>query len=97
MQLLTLSDKVKSASPSANVTSPCFDGISDGPANGTAIDVIFAAQSTSGTVGTGTQYVSVSTGSTKLTPLQVNCVCMLCIWNSGSDTSYNSNHRGSFL
>lgn len=62
---------MKSASPSANVTSPCFAGVSDGPANGTAIDAIFTTQSNSGVVGTGTQYISVSTGSTNLTPLQV--------------------------
>ncbi|KAI7893187.1 uncharacterized protein EV154DRAFT_417360, partial [Mucor mucedo] len=70
-ELLTLSDKVLSARPSINVTSPCFDGITDGPnSTTTTIDAIFTSQANNGVVGMGTQYISVSADSSTLTPLQ---------------------------
>ncbi|KAG2199441.1 hypothetical protein INT47_011553 [Mucor saturninus] len=70
-ELLTLSDKVLSARPSINVTSPCFNGITDGPnSTTTTIDAIFTSQANNGVVGMGTQYISVSADSSTLTPLQ---------------------------
>lgn len=68
-ELLGISDKVKSAKPSINVTSPCYNGISDGPNGTITIDAIFTS-STSGSTSTGPKYISVSTGNTNLTPLQ---------------------------
>lgn len=73
-ELLNLSTVIKSASPSANVTSPCFDGISDGPnsTTPTVIDAIFTAQANNAALGTKPQYISVSAGSETLSPIQVN-------------------------
>lgn len=69
---MSLSDKVKSAQPSSNVTSPCYDGITDGPnTTTTTIDAVFTTQYNNGVVGTGTQYISVSASNTTLSPLQV--------------------------
>lgn len=73
-ELLNLSTVVKSASPSANITSPCFAGISDGPnsTTTTVIDAIFTAQANNAALDTKPQYISVSAGSETLSPIQVN-------------------------
>lgn len=70
-ELLALSTVVKSASPSANVTSPCFAGVSDGPNGTTVIEAIFTAQAINAGVDSKPQYISVSAGSETLTPIQV--------------------------
>ncbi|CAO3619013.1 unnamed protein product [Mucor fragilis] len=71
-ELLNLSTVVKSASPSANITSPCFAGISDGPnsTTTTVIDAIFTAQANNAALDTKPQYISVSAGSETLSPIQ---------------------------
>lgn len=64
-------DTVKAISPSANVTSPCYAGITDGPnSTTTPIEAIFTSRS-NGAVVNSTQYIGVSTGDVSLTPLQV--------------------------
>ncbi|KAI8973278.1 hypothetical protein BDF20DRAFT_914748 [Mycotypha africana] len=73
-ELLGLIDKVKSAKLSANITSPCFAGISDSP-NATVttnpIDAIFTTTSiTMGDINTKPQYISFSAKNDTLTPLQ---------------------------
>ncbi|CEP19384.1 hypothetical protein [Parasitella parasitica] len=71
-ELLNLSTVVKSASPSANITSPCFAGVSDGPnsTTTTVIDAIFTAHANKAGVDTKPQYISVSAGSETLSPIQ---------------------------
>ncbi|GAA5798900.1 hypothetical protein HPULCUR_004307 [Helicostylum pulchrum] len=70
-ELLGLKDVIKSAKPSANVTSPCFPDITDGPANSSmVIDTIFTRKAVNGVVGVNPQNISISAGSNELTPLQ---------------------------
>lgn len=74
-ELLNLSSVVKSAAPSANITSPCFTGVSDGPntTTTTVIDAIFTGQANNAGVTTKPQYISISAGSETLSPIQVSC------------------------
>ncbi|KAI8096130.1 hypothetical protein BDF21DRAFT_329915, partial [Thamnidium elegans] len=70
-ELLELKDVIKSAKPRANVTSPCFPDIADGPTNSSmVIDAIFTGKAVNGVVGANPQYISISAGSNELTPLQ---------------------------
>ncbi|KAI9271946.1 hypothetical protein BDA99DRAFT_595260, partial [Phascolomyces articulosus] len=68
MELLGLRDSVKSIEGYQNVTSPCYDGVTDSPGNGT-VDVIFSDHSIPNSGGTS--YVGFSPDTEQLTPMQI--------------------------
>ncbi|KAI7903022.1 uncharacterized protein BX663DRAFT_551878 [Cokeromyces recurvatus] len=67
-ELLGISDKVKLINPSANITSPCFNGINSTTI--TPVEAIFTTKSTT-TVGGLPHYISISSATSEnLTPIQ---------------------------
>lgn len=64
-----MSDRVKAAQPSTNVTSPCYDGITDSPQPGTSIQAIFTKATASNSAGVS--YIGFSSDDTSLTPMEV--------------------------
>ncbi|KAI8138337.1 hypothetical protein BJV82DRAFT_631914 [Fennellomyces sp. T-0311] len=67
MELLGLSDRVKSIEGYQNVTSPCYGGVTDSPGNST-VDVIFSDQTQASIPGS--TYIAFSPDNEQLTPLQ---------------------------
>ncbi|KAI8997076.1 hypothetical protein BDB01DRAFT_769727 [Pilobolus umbonatus] len=66
-ELLAITDKVRSASPAANITSPCFEELANVSLNDTSLDAIFST-TTDGT--TLPKRIGVSLHDTQLSPLQ---------------------------
>ncbi|KAI8887517.1 hypothetical protein K501DRAFT_175424, partial [Backusella circina FSU 941] len=85
-ELLSLSDKVKAAQPSANVTSPCYGNITDGPQPGTSIEVVFSKVTASSSAGSS--YIGFSSGDT----IEINrYVVGMDLTNKNNETTVFSN------